>query len=45
MVSFIPDTGEGYFVAKLQENRDRQFELETQILTKKIDVRHKKTLL
>ena len=43
--SFIPETLEGYFVAKLQENRDRQFELETQILPKKVNVRHKKSLL
>ena len=27
--SFIPETLEGYFVTKLEENRDKQFELET----------------
>ena len=26
-MSFIPEILEGYFVAKLQENRDRQFKL------------------
>ena len=35
--SFIPQTLEGYFVVKLQGNKDRQFELETQILAKRSD--------
>ena len=35
--SFITETLEGYFVVKLQKNRDRQSEDETQILTKSSD--------
>ena len=34
---FITEKVEGYFVAKLQENRDRQSEFETQMLTKRSD--------
>lgn len=33
--SFVPETPEGYFVAKSQENKARQFEFETQILAKR----------
>ena len=43
--SFIPETLEGYFVAKLQENRDRQFQLETQILAKKSECEAQKELI
>ena len=43
--SFIPETLEGYFVAKLQENRDRQFEFETQILAKRSDCEAQKDLI
>ena len=43
--SFIPETPGGYFVAKLQGNKDRQFELETQILAKRSDRESKKTLI
>ena len=43
--SFIPETLEGYFVAKLLENRDRQFELVTQILSKKSECEAKKDLI
>ena len=39
--SFIPET----LVAKLQENRDRQFELETQILAKRSDCEAQKDLI
>ena len=34
-MSFVPETPEGYFVAKSQENKARQFEFETQILAKR----------
>ena len=43
--SFITKKLEGYFAADLQENRDRQSELEPQMLRKKKIVKHKKTLL
>ena len=43
--SFISETYEGYFVAKLQENRDRQFELETKILAKSSDWEAQKDLI
>ena len=43
--SFIPETLEGYFVAKLQENRDRQCQLETQILAQKRECEAQKDLI
>ena len=43
--SFIPETLWGYFVAKLQENGDTQFELETQILAKKSECEAQKDLI
>ena len=42
---FIPETLEGYFVAKLQENSGRQIELETQILAKKGECEAQKDLI
>ena len=33
--SFVPETPEGCFVAKSQENKARRFEFETQILAKR----------
>ena len=43
--SFIPEALEGYFVAKLQENRDRPCQLETQILAKKSECQAQKDLI
>ena len=43
--SFIPEALEGYFVAKLQENRGRQCQLETQILAKKSECEAQKDLI
>ena len=43
--SFIPEALEGYFVAKLQENRDRPCQLETHILAKKSECEAQKDLI
>ena len=44
-ILFISETHKGYFVAKLQENRDRQFELETKTLAKRCDWEAQKDLI
>ena len=43
--SFTTEKLEGYFFAKLQENRDRQSEVETEMLTKRSDCDVQKDLV